>query len=124
MHQYAYYVSKKATDWQIVDARASGRFLGDVPEPRAGLRSGHITGSKNMPFSELINEDGTLKSDAELGKIFTQRDIDTTLPTINSCGSGMTACVVDLALRILGNEKSMLYDGSWTEYVSVKYFWC
>ena len=82
------------------------------------MRSGHITGSKNIPFTELINEStGCLKSDKELAKIFLDKGVDTTLPTINSCGSGVTACVLDLGLSILGAEKSAVYDGSWTEYV-------
>lgn len=101
-----------------MDARAAARFNGEVPEPRKGLRSGNITGSKNLPFTELLNEDGTMKSDHELSKIFVARNIDTSLPTIHSCGSGVTACVVDMAMRIMGGEKSKVYDGSWTEYVS------
>lgn len=84
------------------------------------MRSGHITGSKNVPFTDLLDgESGCLKSDKELSKIFLAKGIDTTLPTINSCGSGVTACVIDLSLRILGAEKSSVYDGSWTEYVSL-----
>jgi thiosulfate/3-mercaptopyruvate sulfurtransferase len=84
------------------------------------LRSGHITGSKNLPFTELVDATtGCLKSDKELSKIFLEKGIDTTVPTINSCGSGMTACVLDLGLSIMGAEKSSIYDGSWTEYVSL-----
>jgi len=81
------------------------------------VRSGHITGSKNLPFTELLNENGTLKSDKELANIFLAKGIDTTLPIINTCGSGVTACIVDLGLKVLGAEKSKVYDGSWTEYV-------
>jgi len=101
-----------------VDARGAQRFNGEVPEPRKGVRSGHITGSKNLPFTELLNENGTLKSDKELAQVFKAKGIDTTLPIINTCGSGVTACIVDLGLKIMGAEKSRIYDGSWTEYVS------
>lgn len=74
-----------------------------------------------MPFTELVDDaTGCMKSDKELAKIFTAKDVDTTLPIINSCGSGVTACVLDLGLCILGAEKSTIYDGSWTEYVSIK----
>ena len=76
-------------------------------------------GSKNVPFSELIDEHGAMRSDKEIASIFLEKGVDTSLPTINSCGSGVTACVVDLALRIMGAEKSYVYDGSWTEYVSL-----
>jgi len=120
VHKVAFYLSKKATDWQILDARGAARFNGEVPEPRKGVRSGHITGSKNIPFTELIVEaTGCLKSDKELAKIFLDKGVDTTLSTINSCGSGVTACVIDLGLSVLGAEKSAIYDGSWTEYVSI-----
>ena len=120
MHRIAYHLANNATDWQITDARAAARFHGEVPEPRPGLRSGHITGSKNLPFPELVDaETGELKTDKELAKIITEAGIDTTLNTVNSCGSGVTACVVDLSLRLLGAEKTAIYDGSWSEYVSV-----
>ena len=120
MHRIAYHLANKATDWQITDARGAPRFLGEVPEPRPGLRSGHITGSKNLPFTELVDaETGELKTDKELAQIITNAGIDTTLGTVNSCGSGVTACIVDLSLRILGAEKTAIYDGSWSEYVSV-----
>jgi len=84
------------------------------------LRSGNISGSQNVPFQELLNqEDGTFKSDKDLAKIFKDKNIDTTVNTINSCGSGVTACIVDMALRIMGAEKTAIYDGSWTEYGQV-----
>ena len=103
----AYYLANGAATSQILDARAEPRFLGDVKEPRKGVRSGHITGSKNMPFGELIDgETGGLKSDKELSKIFLERDIDTTVRTLNSCGSGVTACIVDLALKVVGAENN------------------
>ena len=89
-----------------------------MPEPRKVLRSGHISGSVNVPFKELVNEDGTLKSNSELGKIFTQKDIDITKTSVCSCGSGLSACIIGLGLNVLGNEKVTIYDGSWSEYVS------
>lgn len=118
VHRVAFYLTKKATNWQILDARGAARFNGEVPEPRKGVRSGHISGSKNLPFNELVDENGCMKPDKELARIFTDKGIDTTLPVVNSCGSGVTACVLDLGLSILGAEKSIIYDGSWTEYVS------
>jgi len=85
------------------------------------MRSGHISGSKNLPFADLVNaETGELKEDKELALILREKGIDTTKDTINSCGSGVTACILDLALRINGAERSSIYDGSWSEYVSLK----
>lgn len=119
VHNISFYLYKKDSNYQILDARAAARFNGEVAEPRKGVRSGNITGSKNLPFTELIEEsNGCLKSDKELAKIFLAKGVDTTLATVNSCGSGVTACVLDLGLSILGADKSIIYDGSWTEYVS------
>ena len=101
---------------QIVDARAANRFEGTVPEPRQGLRSGHIPGSRNVPFASLLNADGTLKSAAELGAIFAKAGIDAAKPVVASCGSGVTAGVIALALAILGRPDAAVYDGSWTEW--------
>ena len=101
---------------QIVDARAAARFEGSVPEPRAGLRSGHIPGSRNVPFATLLNGDGTLKPAAELAAIFAGAGIDTGRPVVASCGSGVTAGVVALALAVLGRADAAVYDGSWTEW--------
>lgn len=117
MHQIACHLAKNGTDWQITDARPASRFHGEVPETRPGLRSGHITGSKNLPFSELIDaETGEFKTDKELAKIISDAGIDTKVNTVNSCSSGLTACIVDLSLRLLGAEKTAIYDGSWSEY--------
>ena len=119
IHKIAFYIQKKTSNYQILDARAAARFNGTVPEPRKGVRSGHITGSKNLPFDQLIDaETGCMKPDKELAKIILAAGIDTMLPVVNSCGSGVTACVNDLALSICGAEHSHIYDGSWTEYVS------
>jgi thiosulfate/3-mercaptopyruvate sulfurtransferase len=101
---------------QIVDARAAARFDGSAPEPRAGLRSGHIPGSRNVPFATLLNADGTLKPAPELKAIFAKAGVDTSAPVVASCGSGVTAGVVALALAVLGRTDAAVYDGSWTEW--------
>lgn len=76
-----------------------------------------------MPYTELIDAGtGCMRSDKEIAAVFRRLDVDTTLPVVNSCGSGVTACIVDLGLRIVGSEKSTLYDGSWAEYVSHSLF--
>lgn len=118
MHKIAFYVTNKAATTQIIDARSPQRFHGEVDEPRPGLRKGHISGSTNVFFEDLINkETGTLKSDKEIGDIFTKKGIDITSTTVCSCGSGVTACIPQLGLNILGNDKTAIYDGSWLEYV-------
>lgn len=101
---------------QIVDARAPARFRGEVPEPRAGLRSGHIPGSRNVFFKALLTDDGTLKSDDELRAVFEEAGVDLNKPVITSCGSGVTAAVLALALEKLGHRDVAIYDGSWTEW--------
>jgi len=101
---------------QIVDARAAARFEGSVPEPRQGLRSGHIPSSRNVPFASLLNPDGTLKTATELSAIFAKAGVDTAKPVVASCGSGVTAGVIALALAILGRPDAAVYDGSWTEW--------
>ena len=100
---------------QIADARSAGRFAGTEREPRAGLRAGHIPGSLNVPISSLL-DDGALKEKADLAAAFAAGGIDIELPVITSCGSGVTACGLALALAILGNEKTIVYDGSWSEW--------
>jgi thiosulfate/3-mercaptopyruvate sulfurtransferase len=107
-------IGSKAT--QIVDARAAQRFAGSVPEPRAGLRSGHIPGSRNVPFASLLNADGTLKPEAQLRALFASAGVDPGKPVVASCGSGVTAGVVALALALLGRPDAAVYDGSWTEW--------
>ncbi len=101
---------------QIIDARSAARFKGDAPEPRAGLRSGHIPGSKNVPFTSLLNSDGTMKPVAELAAVFAAAGVDLTRPAITTCGSGVTAAIVSLALERLGHRDHALYDGSWAEW--------
>lgn len=101
---------------QIVDARAAGRFAGTAPEPRQVPRLGHIPGSKNVPFTELLNQDGTLRSPDEVKAIFASHGVDSVRPVVASCGSGVTACVIALALATAGNEAAAVYDGSWAEW--------
>jgi len=106
----------KLGDWQLLDARSAGRFRGEEPEPRPGLRSGHIPGARNLPFTELLNADGTMKPADELRALFTAAGIDLERPVISSCGSGVTACVLDLALARIGHPRHAVYDGSWSEW--------
>jgi thiosulfate/3-mercaptopyruvate sulfurtransferase len=101
---------------QIVDARAAARFAGSVPEPRPGLRSGRIPTSRNVPFTMLLNADGTLKPPAELAAIFKAQGVDVDRPVVASCGSGVTAGVVAFALAQVGNADAAVYDGSWSEW--------
>src|SRR5262249_28322128 len=101
---------------QLVDARPTGRFEGKDPEPRPGLRAGHLPGSRNVPSQTLINPDGTLKSTPELAKIFAEAGIDPRHPVVTSCGSGVTASILSLALAVLGQTNAAVYDGSWAEW--------
>ncbi|CCG88033.1 3-mercaptopyruvate sulfurtransferase [Erwinia piriflorinigrans] len=102
---------------QIVDARAANRFHGEVDEPRPGLHRGRIPGSLNVPWNTLVS-DGRLKPAGELRAIFNQQGVDLSQPLIASCGSGVTAVVVILALTSLGVTNAALYDGSWGEWGS------
>ncbi len=108
--------ASKLGDYEIIDARAPARFKGEAPEPREGLRSGHIPGSKNVPFDTLLNPDGTMKTHDQMRAIFEGAGVDITKPAITTCGSGVTAAVLFLALDILGNDQVALYDGSWAEW--------
>lgn len=101
---------------QIIDARAAARFYAQVPEPRPGLRSGHIPGAISLPFTELLDANKQLLSRDVLTDIFASRDIDLTRPIIVYCGSGITACVVALAAVLLGAKAIDVYDGSWSEW--------
>jgi len=101
---------------QIVDARAAARYAGTVPEPRKGLRSGHIPTSLNVPFGSLLNADGTLKRLEALRKVFADANVDVDRPIVASCGSGVTAGVVAFALAQLGKTDTAVYDGSWSEW--------
>jgi len=106
----------KLKDHEIIDARSAARFRGDVPEPREGLRSGHIPGSKNVPFTELLNEDGTMKDVGGLKSAFETAGVNLSKPAITSCGSGVTAAFINLALERIGKKDHALYDGSWAEW--------
>jgi thiosulfate/3-mercaptopyruvate sulfurtransferase len=101
---------------QIVDARAAARFSGEAPEPREGLRSGHIPNSRNVPFTDLLNDDKTMKTPDQTRAIFESAGVDLKKPIITTCGSGVTAAVLGLALERMGCDMWSLYDGSWTEW--------
>jgi thiosulfate/3-mercaptopyruvate sulfurtransferase len=101
---------------ELVDARSAERFAGKVPEPRQGLRAGHIPGAHNLPFAKLLNEDGTLKSPREIERLFEDADVDLNKPVVASCGSGVTACVLALGLAQTGHRRIAVYDGSWSEW--------
>lgn len=101
---------------QIVDARSAARFRGEAPEPREGLRSGRIPGSLNLPYTDLLNGDGTLKPAEELRTIFQKAGVDLNQPVATTCGSGVTASILALALAILGHRHVSVYDGSWSEW--------
>jgi len=100
----------------VVDARAGGRFTGAVPEPRAGMRSGHIPGSVSVPYTDLLHADGTFLPAGEVRGRFEAAGVDGSRPVITSCGSGVTACILTLGLRIAGFPEGAVYDGSWTEW--------
>ncbi len=100
----------------VLDARAAGRFTGAVPEPRAGMRSGHIPGSESIPYTDLLNADGTFRSISEIKARFAKAGVDGSLPVVTSCGSGVTACILTLGLRLAGLPEGAVYDGSWTEW--------
>jgi thiosulfate/3-mercaptopyruvate sulfurtransferase len=101
---------------EIVDARAPERFTGKAPEPRPGLRSGHIPGARNVPFGQLLNKDGTMKSAGEIERMFEEAGVDLSKPVVTSCGSGITASVLALGLAQIGHRKTAVYDGSWSEW--------
>ena len=103
--------------FELVDARSRERFLGKQPEFRKELRSGNIEGSKNIPFTELINKsDKTFKKKKELTDIFAKHKVDISKNLAFTCGSGITACVLGLANSIISGKKPLIYDGSWSEY--------
>ena len=102
---------------QIVDARAAGRFRGETPEPRAGLRSGHMPGAYNLPYNELLDPTtGTMLPADKLAARIAASGIDPAKKVTASCGSGVTACVIGLALYLTGSPEAAIYDGSWTEW--------
>jgi thiosulfate/3-mercaptopyruvate sulfurtransferase len=108
--------SLKSGREQVLDARSRGRFTGTEPEPRAGLRPGHMPGSLNLPYDRLYRPDGTLVPPGELRSAFAASGLDLDRPIITTCGSGVTASVLALGLHLLGKERVAVYDGSWTEW--------
>lgn len=106
----------KLGDHEIIDARGAERFRGEAVEPRPGLRAGHIPGSKNIPFTSLLNSDGTMKSPEDLRTVFEAAGVDLTKPAITTCGSGVTAAILSLAMERFGKSDHSLYDGSWAEW--------
>lgn len=108
--------ASKIGDHAIVDARAASRFRGEAPEPREGLRAGHIPGARSVPFTTLLNDDKTMKSPQETRVIFEAAGVDLSKPVITTCGSGVTAAILALALERMGHTQWSLYDGSWAEW--------
>jgi thiosulfate/3-mercaptopyruvate sulfurtransferase len=101
---------------QLLDARGAGRFTGAEPEIRPGMPSGHIPGSLNLPFGQVLNPDGTFKDAAGLRAAFAEAEIDLDRPVVTTCGSGVTASVLLFAMHLLGKRDVALYDGSWSEW--------
>jgi thiosulfate/3-mercaptopyruvate sulfurtransferase len=101
---------------QVLDARSAGRFQGKEPEPRPGLRPGHIPGAKNLPYGNLFNEDGTYKLGQSLKAEYEAAGIDLAKPVITTCGSGITACTLLFGLHLLGKKDASVYDGSWAQW--------
>lgn len=101
---------------QVVDARSPGRFSAQEPEPRAGIRGGHIPGAKNLHYQRLLNPDGTMRTGDALAAVFRDAGIDIHKPVVASCGSGVTAAIILLGLAVLGAREGAIYDGSWSEW--------
>jgi len=106
----------QSRDEQVVDARSPARFRGEEPEPRAGVRPGHIPGAVNVYYADVVTADGTLRPASELRRLFAERDVNLERPIVTSCGSGITAAILSLALETAGAKKVALYDGSWAEW--------
>ncbi|XP_020735396.1 3-mercaptopyruvate sulfurtransferase isoform X4 [Odocoileus virginianus] len=102
--------------FQVVDARAAGRFRGTEPEPRDGIEPGHIPGTINIPFTDFLTEDGLEKSPEEIRRLFQDKKVDLSLPLVATCGSGVTACHVVLGAYLCGKPDVPIYDGSWVEW--------
>ena len=102
---------------QVVDARSAGRFAGREPEPRAGLRSGHMPGAFSVPFTEIV-ENGRLASPERIAQAFKKAGVDIDQPVITSCGSGVTAAILTFGLEALGKKPGRVYDGSWSEWAA------
>jgi len=106
----------KLGDHEIIDARSAGRFAGTEPEPRDGLRPGHIPGSRCVHYQSLLNADATMKTPDATRTVFEAAGVDLNKPVITTCGSGVTAAILSLALERMGKSDHALYDGSWTEW--------
>ncbi len=106
----------KAASEQVVDARSPTRFRGEEQEPRPGVRPGHIPGARNIYYTNVVAADGTLKKPDALAQIFARAGVDLNRPIVTSCGSGVTAAILSLALEIAGAKQTALYDGSWAEW--------
>ena len=100
----------------VLDARAAGRFAGTAPEPRPGMRAGRIPGSANLPYTEILEPDGTFRAPAALRARFAAAGIDGTRPVVTSCGSGVSACILTLGMQLAGLPPAAVYDGSWSEW--------
>jgi thiosulfate/3-mercaptopyruvate sulfurtransferase len=109
---------RQSVNAQILDARSQGRFEGTAPEPRAGMRSGHMPGALNLPYDRLLNNDGTFKSPEQLRHLFDTAGLQSDKPVITSCGSGISAATLLMGLHLLGRKDISLYDGSWAEWGS------
>lgn len=105
-----------ARRFQVVDARAAGRFQGTQPEPRDGIEPGHIPGSVNIPFTEFLTNEGLEKSPEEIKRLFKEKKVDLSKPLVATCGSGVTACHVVLGAFLCGKPDVPVYDGSWVEW--------
>lgn len=103
---------------QVVDARSAARYLGQLEEPRAGVRAGHMPGALNLPAQSLFGPDGLMLPEAELARAFANAGVEPDQPIVTSCGSGVSACSLNLALARLGHWRTAVYDGSWTEWGS------
>jgi thiosulfate/3-mercaptopyruvate sulfurtransferase len=101
---------------QVLDARPAARFRGEAPEPRPGLRCGHMPGALNLPYARLLTEDGHMRPKAELAAAFAEAGLDLERPVITTCGSGVSAAILALALAVLGHDRASVYDGSWAEW--------
>ncbi|MDV7270979.1 3-mercaptopyruvate sulfurtransferase [Thioclava sp. A2] len=108
--------ASKLGDHEILDARPYGRFIGQDDEPRPGLRKGHIPGAKSIPWDSLLNADATMKSPDDLRALFAAAKVDLAKPAICSCGSGVSAAMIALALERVGHLNWSLYDGAWAEW--------
>ena len=102
---------------QVLDARAANRFRGEAPEPRPGVRSGHMPGSLNLPFDEIV-ENGRLKDREAIEQALERAGVDLERPVVTSCGSGVSAAILSIALETIGHPAQAIYDGSWAEWGS------